>query len=45
MSDSASKYFDDLEDKEWWAAKAREAKANETRFDRFKAFISKIFNK
>tara|TARA_R110000851_G_scaffold305835_1_gene463984 strand:- start:2356 stop:2487 length:132 start_codon:yes stop_codon:yes gene_type:complete len=43
MSDSASKYFEDLEDKEWWAAKALEAKTKETRFDRFKDFISKIF--
>lgn len=43
MSDSASKYYDDLEDKAWWAAKALEEQ-NKSRFARIKSFMSKLFN-
>lgn len=44
MSDSVSKYYEMEEDREYWLAKAREDHKSETRFDRFKAFISGLFS-
>jgi hypothetical protein len=44
MSDSASKYFDDLEDQEWWAKKAKENEKKQSRYSRFNSFLSKLLN-
>lgn len=42
MSDSISKYYDDLEDKKWWDDKAKEK--NKSRFEKIYTFICKIIN-
>ena len=43
MSDSVSKYYDDLEDKAFWAAKELENQSK-NRFERIHSFFSKLFN-
>lgn len=43
MSDSASKYFDDLEDKAYWAAKELEEQ-NKSKRGRVLSFIYKLRN-
>ena len=43
MSDSVSKYFNDLQDKAWWAAKESK-KQNKNRFSKIISFIAKLFN-
>lgn len=45
MSDSVSKYYENLEDQEYWANKKQSTKKEDkTRFDRVISFISKLFN-
>lgn len=41
MSSSVNKYYDDLEDKEYWASKNQK----QTRYKRFISFIYKLLNK
>lgn len=42
MSNSVSKYYDDLEQKEWFENKAKESIS---RFGQLKSFIFKMFSK
>jgi len=42
MSDTVSKYYEKLEDQEWWANKEKEQ--NKSRFARFKSFMYNLFN-